>query len=223
MLIAEELLLIAIDPAKGTVPHKPRRDVLIALAGALVTELALEGRADLTGKRISVIEAVEAVEVVEVVEVVEAVGVAADRSLPTRVQELLARPDSGRRAPKQLLNVEDGIDLWSALVDGLVARGILGRRRDQVLFWQVTRHPGTDLDARLEPVERLRAALRDSAPLEARTAALLALCSACGILKAVLTPADHRPDYRRSVRQAVDATPAAAMVRKAIALTQDAG
>jgi Golgi phosphoprotein 3 (GPP34) len=59
VLIAEELLLVAIDPVKGTVPLGARTYLNVGLAGALLAELAIareprhQGRADRARRRSS--------------------------------------------------------------------------------------------------------------------------------------------------------------------------
>jgi hypothetical protein len=50
MLLAEELLLLGLDPSEGT-GVSARQELLVGLAGALVGELALAGLVDLAGER----------------------------------------------------------------------------------------------------------------------------------------------------------------------------
>jgi len=50
VLLAEELLLLGLDPVEGMVVNNARRELLVGLAGALVGELALAGLVDLSGK-----------------------------------------------------------------------------------------------------------------------------------------------------------------------------
>jgi len=51
MLLAEELLLLGLDPARGTVVNNARQQLLVGLSGALVGELALSGAVQLSGRR----------------------------------------------------------------------------------------------------------------------------------------------------------------------------
>jgi Golgi phosphoprotein 3 (GPP34) len=44
MLLAEEFLLLGLDPVEGIVINNARRELLVGLAGALVAELALAGQ-----------------------------------------------------------------------------------------------------------------------------------------------------------------------------------
>jgi hypothetical protein len=44
MLLAEEFLLLGLDPIEGIVINNARRELLVGLAGALVAELALAGQ-----------------------------------------------------------------------------------------------------------------------------------------------------------------------------------
>ncbi len=123
MLIAEELLLVAMDPDKGTLLRKSRQEVMVAATGALVAELAFAGRVGLSGKRIL------------------AASVPPDGTLLTAVQRALAAPGSGRRSPAQLLKVDRNLGLWAVLVDGLVGQQVLGRHRsDRASYRNPCRH-----------------------------------------------------------------------------------
>ena len=126
MLLAEELLLLGLDPVEGTVVNNARQELLVGLAGALVGELALSGLVDLSGKRFI------------------AVGSPPGDPLLAAAHWALAQ-STGRRAAAQLRGLDKGIGgVWSRLVDGLADRGVLGRRRDHVswfTWFPVTRHP----------------------------------------------------------------------------------
>ena len=52
MLIAEELILVALDPVKGTVPLGARTYLNAGLAGALLAELAIAGNLGINDGRI---------------------------------------------------------------------------------------------------------------------------------------------------------------------------
>ena len=54
MLLAEELLLLAPDPERGTVVRRARQQLPVGLAGALVAALALDGAVELEGGRFAV-------------------------------------------------------------------------------------------------------------------------------------------------------------------------
>ena len=160
MLLAEELLLLGLDPVKGTVVNSARRELLVGLAGALVGELALAGLVDLAGERFI------------------AVGTPPDDPLLTAAHQALAQ-STGRRAADQIRRARQGNSggVWSRLVDGLAGQGVLGRRRDRVLVFTVTRHPVLQPAVREELLERVRAAAAGDGELEPRTAVVLALAA----------------------------------------------
>jgi hypothetical protein len=203
MLIAEELLLLGLDPARGT-PLATRQYLVVCLSGALVGELALAGAVQVSGGRFA------------------AIGPAPADPLLARVHALLARP-THRRAVGQLRRLDRAVGgVWSQLVDGLVERGVLGRRRDRVLFWSVTRHPVLRPDARSEPVRRVRLAAAGDAGLEPRTAVLLALAGPARLLQVVAPERADRRHARQRIKQATDLTPVAPVVKKVIAEMQAA-
>lgn len=122
MLLAEELLLLGLDPAEGPVVSNARPELLAGLAGALADALALAGLVDLSGKRF-------------------AVGSPPGDPCWRAAHQALAQ-STGRRAAAQPRGPGKGIGgAWSRLVDGLADRGVLGRRRDHVFLFTVTRHP----------------------------------------------------------------------------------
>ncbi|HST46341.1 GOLPH3/VPS74 family protein [Jatrophihabitans sp.] len=203
MLIAEELLLLGLDPARGT-PLASRQYLVVCLSGALVGELALAGAVELAGGRFV------------------ATGPAPDDPLLARVHALLAQ-HTLRRAPGQLRRLDRALGgAWSHLVDGLVERGVLGRRRDRMLLWSVTRHPVLRPDARDEPVRRVRLAAAGDGYLEPRTAVLLALAGPARLLEVVAPERAARRHARQRIKAASELTPVAPVVKKVIAEMQAA-
>lgn len=204
MLLAEELLLLGLDPVKGTLVNSPREQLVVSLAGALVGELALAGTVLLSGPRFV------------------AVGQAPEHPLLARTHRLLAEPTK-RRAPGQLRRVDKAVGgIWSQLVDGLIEQGVLGRRQDRVLFFTVTRHPVLQPDARDEPLHRVRLAATGDNGLEARTAVLLALAGPSRLLEVIAPDRADRRHARQRVRMATELTPVAPVVKKVIAEMQAA-
>lgn len=204
MLLAEELLLLALDPVKGTLVNGVRQQLAVCLSGALVGELALAGSVQLSGRRFA------------------AVGPPPAHPLLARVHGLLGRP-TARRAPGQLRGLDRAVGgVWSQLVDGLVEQGVLGRRRDRVLLFTVTRHPVLQPDARSEPLERIRIAAAGDAGLEPRTAVLLALAGPARLLEVVAPERADRRHARSRIKMATELTPVAPVVKKVIAEMQAA-
>ncbi len=204
MLLAEELLLLGLDPDRGTIVNSARQQLLVCLSGALIGELALAGSVRLSGRRFV------------------AVGPAPEHPLLARVHALLAEPTS-RRAAGQLRRLDKGVGgVWPRLVDGLIERGVLDRRPDRVLFWTITRHPVLQPAARQEPLERVRLAAAGDNGLEARTAVLLALAGPARLLEVVAPERAGRRHARRRIAAAAELTPVAPVVKKVIAEMQAA-
>jgi hypothetical protein len=204
LLLAEELLLLGIDPVKGTVVNGAKQQLLVGLAGALIGELALAGAVELPGKRFV------------------AVGPAPEHPLLAGVHQVLAQPTS-RRAAGQLRQIDKAVGgLWPRLVDGLIEQAVLGRRADRVLFFAVTRHPVLQPAARDEPLQRVRLAAAGDNGLEARTAVLLALAGPSRLLSVIAPDRADRRHARQRVKMATELTPVAPVVKRVIAEMQAA-
>ena len=203
MLIAEELLLLALDPVRGTVVNSAGTTLKVGLAGALVAELGLEGAVEVQGRRFA------------------AVGAAPGH--PLLAAALQALQGSGRRSSDQLRRLDRRVGgLWPALVDGMVDGGVLGRRRDRVLLVPVTRHPVLQAAPRDEALARVRAAAAADGPLEPRTAVLLALSGPCRLLEVVAPERSDRGHAKRRIAEAAELTPVAAVVKRVISEAQAA-
>jgi len=203
MLIAEELLLLGLDPVRGTV-RATRQYLVVCLSGALVAELALTGAVELSGGRFC------------------ATGPAPADPLLARVHGLLS-PTTARRAPGQLRRLDRALGgVWSELVDGLIEQGVLGRRRDRVLFWSVVRHPVLRPEARDEPVRRVQQAAAGDGYLEPRTAVLLALAGPARLLEVVAPVRADRRHAKQRIGAAAESTPVAPVVKKVISEMQAA-
>lgn len=204
MLLAEELLLLGVDPERGTVVNSARQQLLVGLAGALVSELALDGAVALDGRRFT------------------ATGPAPADPLLARVHAELAT-GGGLRAADQLRRLDRRTGgLWAQLVDRLVDDGVLGRRRDRVLLWHVTRHPVLRPLEHRALVRRLQAAATGSGPLDARTAVLLALSGPSRLLEVVAPDRADRAHAKQRIAAATDLSPVAPVVKKVIAEAQAA-
>ncbi|MCK9875245.1 GPP34 family phosphoprotein, partial [Frankia sp. Ag45/Mut15] len=204
MLLAEELLLLALDPERGTAVNSSRSPLNVALGGALVAELGLDGLVVEDGRRLA------------------PAGPAPSHPLLADAHSLLGTL-RGRRAADQLRRMDKGLGgAWSRVVDGLVEEGVLGRRRDRVLLVPVTRHPVLYPRARDEVVERMRAAAASDGPLDPRTATVLALSGPSRLLEVVAPARADRRQAKERIRTATDQTPIAPIVRKVIQEAQQA-
>jgi Golgi phosphoprotein 3 (GPP34) len=182
--LAEELLLLALDPRVGR-PRTPAGGgwaVLAALgrgsgpgtsagiwpwlgqglAGALLAELALAGRVDLSGGHV----AVRGRAAVGQPALDWALARLAHAPRPPRTGAWLAGEGRGRR-------------LVERVAAGLVAAGTLRRERRRLLLLGVTRYPTVDPAPRRAALGRLRGVVAGAAEADARTALLLGLLVAC--------------------------------------------
>ncbi|MGZ4593720.1 MAG: GPP34 family phosphoprotein, partial [Actinomycetes bacterium] len=115
MLLAEELLLLGLSPARGTVVNGARQQLTVGLAGALVAELALDGLVELRAKTF----------------VVAGEPPAAPLLHDTYVDLASGK---GRHSKGQLRRLDRALGrVWPRLTDGLGERRVLGRRQDRVL------------------------------------------------------------------------------------------
>lgn len=198
MLIAEELVLLALEP-DGTNARGATNQPLVAVAvtGALVSELVLDDhvRLDDDGRiRLS--------------------GTWPDHPLLRQVLENVA-PLEGKRLKHRLDSIRHSG--WSEVVDGMVDAGILGREREGL---HPTRHPPVDPAAHAEVVERVRAAAAGDGPLDERTAVLLALSGPSHLLEVVAPDRATRKHARQRIDGAAELVPATAAVKAALQAVQ---
>lgn len=236
MLIAEEILLLALDPRTGRMRTDTQRGLPVALAGALIGELRLEGALEVQGRRFI------------------ATGARPPHPLLAAAQQALAEPQgqtfsdqlrrlewrmgtlcplpagvpgrpaepAGRSLPDRLRRHDGRRGLWPLLVEGLIAQGVLGRRRARLLLVTVTRHPVLRPTVREEVLHRVQAAAATDGVLEPRTAVLLALAGPAGLVKVVAPQRSDRDRARRRIGTAAEQVPAAAVVQQVLAEMQTA-
>jgi hypothetical protein len=236
MLIAEELLLLALNPHTGKVRTDAQSGLPVALAGAFIGELELASSLEVQGRRFI------------------ATGVRPRHPLLAAAQQALAEPQGqtvtdqlrrldwrmGKLCPlpagppaglaepaghrsADLLRRQDGQrGLWPLLVEGLIAQGVLGRHQDRILLVNVTRHPLLQPAAREEVLLRVQTAVATDGALEPRTAVLLALAGPAGLLKVVAPQRSDRDHARRRINTAAEQVPAAAVVHRVLAEMQTA-
>jgi hypothetical protein len=204
MLLAEELLLAALDPERGTVVNSAGQALRVGLSGTLIAELGLSGALVVQDRRFTV------------------TGPPPVDPLLRSVHEFLAGR-SGRRSRDQVRRLDRAVGcVWSRVVDRLVAERVLGRRRDRVLFVPVTRHPVLRSELRQAVLERVRAAAAGDGPIDARTAVLLSLSGPCRLLEVVAPDRSTRRHARLRIEQATDLTPVTPAVKAVIAEMQAA-
>ncbi len=236
MLIAEELLLLALDPDTGKVLRDAQYGLHVALAGALIGELGLEGSLGVQGRRFIATGTRPSDPLLAAVPQVLAEPQGRSftdqlHRLGKRVGKLCPRPvgvpaglaePAGRSFTDQLRRQDGRGGLWPLLIDRLINLGVLGRRRDRILLVGVTRHPVLRPAVRDQVLHRVRAAAATDGELEPRTAVLLALSAPAGLLKVVAPQPADRDHATRRINTAAQQVPAAAVVQQVLAEMQGA-
>jgi hypothetical protein len=172
-LIAEDLLLLLLDDAKGTVSTWGKTDAV--LGGAVLAELAVAGLVTVDEKR-SIWR--------------RATVHAADRA-PADLDPLLAEAlatiaEKGRQASALVTRIGKGLE--ARLGARLAERGILERREGRLLgLFPRTTWPAADTTREQEVRRTVTACLVDDAEPDQRTGALIALLAAIDQAHAAVT------------------------------------
>lgn len=203
MLIAEDLVLLAFDDTEGK-PVSGIQNLDHAVAGALLLELTLLGKVDVTGEA----DEGEAGRIV-LRETASPGDAELDGALAALAEEEGSKP---KQAVARL--AKDGpVD---RLLSGLADRGVLRRESRKVLkLFPVTRWPAADS----QHEERLRAQLQrvlvDGQEPDDRTAAVIALLVATKSVRHAF-PTDDPEATRQRAEQVAEGNWGSDAVRKAI-------
>jgi hypothetical protein len=205
MLLAEELLLLALDDETGRITVS---EIDKGLAGAVLIELALLGR-------VRVAERNESVRTGRLM-----VLPGAEPAHPVLLAGLATVDDRAGRKPEHVIDAL-GRSLRDRLADGLVEAGVLRREKHKVLgLFPTRRLPANDVTHERTVREKIAAALAGDTP-DDRTAALVALLSALDAVTSVFEVPDKRAAKRRA-KEIAEGQWAAAAVRKAVQAVQAA-
>jgi hypothetical protein len=197
VLIAEMLLLVAVND-KGRVPFGTDSFVDIGLTGALLAELAIDGR--LTIAEDGTVRAGDARPGdVLLGDAYDAVREHLEGRKAKRVIGGLSRRIGGSRR---------------RVVDRLVEGGVLGRDRPSA--FRPTRHPVLDRAARQAVVDQVRAAAMGEGPVRPDVAVVLALTGPCRLLERVAPERSTRGEAKRRIARATAETPFAPTVAKVV-------
>ena len=206
-LIAEDLLLLLLDDAKGTLAASDKVQPL--LGGALLLELALAGRVEVTERTSRWASAKVAVTGPPLGEPLLDEAMARVAEKPRSAQDLVGRLGKGTR---------------ERLLDRLVARGLVERRDGKVLgLFPHTTWPARD--ARHEESVRalLQGALVHGLTPDARTSALIALLSAIDHAHKVVDRGDlPARTVKARAKEVADGAWAAQAVKDAVMAAQAA-
>ena len=194
MLIAEELVLLALEP-DGTLARgaSGQSSVAVGVTGALVAELVLDGHVEVGDGRIHL------------------TGSRPAHPMLAQALDNLA-PHEGKKLTSRLGSVKHAG--WKEVVDAMVDTGTLGREKDSAV--RPTRHPVADRAAHAELLAEMRTAATQEVGLEDRRATLLALTGPCYLLEVVAPDRGDRKVAKRRIDEAVDRVPAAAAVKHVI-------
>ncbi|MFI7615521.1 GPP34 family phosphoprotein [Nonomuraea terrae] len=191
--IAEELLLLALSEDKGK-PLVSTAQLDPALAGALLAELAVRDRVELSNKKVTVKDP-------------SPVG---DDELDAVLSRIVAQEKE--KSPVWWVQKLQAGKQRRRLLSRLAASGVLSEERGKVLgVFPVTRwpeaHPGVEADVR----ERVSAVLAGAAP-DTRTAVLISVANAASIVRKAFPGAD-----KARVKEIAEGAWAADAVAKTIA------
>lgn len=179
--LPEDVMLLALDEARGTAPSSVGRRLDYALRGALLLELATRGRLRLEGR--------------------DAVVIDASPTGDDLLDEALAALAGRTRSVKHWVGSLQVPRLRRRVCERLVRSGAL--RREPRSFLGITfgaRYPAADPAPRRELAEAIRSALLGSGPVDDATAARVALAHAAGEVPA-LVPRDRRRAAERRAKE----------------------
>lgn len=181
----DELFLLSIDDAKGTIAAHAHDILDYGLAGAVLAALALEGKLMVMEEDLAVADATPS-----------------GNGILDGALETIASSDRPRRAT-HWINVLAGKKLPKKVVDGLVTKGVL-RAEEKRIFWVIPyqAYPQQDASAKFWVKEHLRAMTLAGEKPEPRALVLLSLLKACHLLSLVFTQ-DERSAASRKVNDLV--------------------
>lgn len=207
MIIAEDLLLLAYDDVSGR-PTLDQTQLDYRLAGALLVELALRGRVDVTTSAGTDLDG----------RPVAAGRVVVRDASPTghpALDHALAFVRTRPRTPKGLI-APLAKGLRDSLLSGLAARGVL-RREDGTVLWifPTTSWPAADATHESQLRATCREVLLGGLDPDARTAALLATANGSPLVRGLVAP-EHRRRAEARAKELAAQSWASAAVKKAV-------
>lgn len=205
--IFEELLLLALRDRKGTMRSGSWPD--LALAGAVLSELALQEAIELEQKRRRSV-------------VIPRGGEGLEHPLAIRALERMTearRPISAQSWVTRLAGMKR---LREEAAGRLLERGVLRREEDRILLvFRRLRFPQEDSAPQDAVVERVRRAIRSEGNVDVRTASLVGIASVTNLLQPFFERKELR-QRRRRIKAIVEANPAAVAANEAVKAVQAA-
>ena len=207
MIIAEDLLLLAYDDVSGR-PSLDRTQLDYRLAGAVLVELALDGRVDVTASPQTGADGrpVRAGRVV-----VRDPSPTGHPALDHALSFVGIRP----QVPKNLV-APLAKGLRERLLTGLAERGVLRREEEHVLWiFPTTSWPAADATHEYRLRAQCREVLLGTRAPDARTAALLSVASGSKLVRGLVPPEQRRQAESRAKELAAQSW-ASGAVKKAV-------
>ena len=182
---ADELLLLPIDDKRGDLIPIPEWSLSCALAGAILIDLALEGRIDTDPDFLSLLDATPL-----------------DDDLLDPVLAEIAGSDALRPAGFWVSHVaERGDDIRDKTLARLTAQGILEVEEGEVFAFKPgvarTRRYPVDAGIREDVQLRIMRVLFSDEIPDPRDAVIIGLADACGVFERLLPPAEHEAAQAR--------------------------
>ena len=191
------LLLTALND-KGHVPVGSGGLIQVGLTGALLAELAIDGRLAVAEDG-----------------TVRAGDTRPGDELLADVYDAVREHLQGRNARQVIGGLSHRIGgSWDRVVDRLINAGVLGRDRPSLL--RPTRHPVLDTAARQAVLDQIRAAAAGKGPVSPQVAVVLALVGPCRLLERVAPDPGTRGEAKRRIDCVTAETPFAPGVAKIV-------
>ena len=182
------LLLTALND-KGHVPVGSGALIQVGLTGALLAELAIDGRLAVAEDG-----------------TVRAGDTRPGDELLADVCDAVREHLQGRNARQVIGGLSHRIGgSWDRVVDRLINAGVLGRDRPSLL--RPTRHPVLDTAARQAVLDQIRAAAAGEGPVSPQVAVVLALVGPCRLLERVAPDPGTRGEAKRRIDCVTAETP----------------
>lgn len=199
-LLAEDLLLLALDDDKGTVSWQRSTTLPYGLGGALLIDLALQKRIDSVDKKI----------------IAGDPSPTGDEVLDVALETIRAE-DKLRDAKHWVTKLGGRTGLREQLARRLVTRGIL-REREHTFLWVFhdPRFPTSDAGRESAVRARIREVALAGAEPDTRMLSLLSLVSACDLTGSLFSR-EERTQARRRIKELVDGDQFSEAVGRAVA------
>lgn len=184
--LAEELLLLALKDEKGSFVLAASSALPFGLAGAVLMELTRQKKIRLDGNRVAAVS-----------------GTGPRDSILSGCWQVIQEKDKPRTIRRWIERFGRSNRIRNLYLERLVEKEILRlERRKILLIFPGRRFPTVDIRPEAEARQRLRRAIMEDKPADARTMMLLSLVRACDLVGEVFPGRDKRA-ARKKIRELV--------------------